>query len=94
MTAGYLQLTLSGGSEAKGGLLQSTRDENSVNFHARKNKTFLEAKDKIESRIMKHSKGTDTISEADELEKLASLKDKGIITPDEFEAKKKKILDL
>jgi hypothetical protein len=30
----------------------------------------------------------------DDLEKLANLRDKGIITPDEFEAKKKQILGL
>jgi predicted Zn-dependent peptidase len=30
----------------------------------------------------------------DELEKLAELKDKGIITEEEFEAKKKQILGL
>jgi hypothetical protein len=35
-----------------------------------------------------------TMSNYSELEKLAELKDKGIITKDEFEAKKKKILDL
>src|SRR4051812_46700303 len=48
LTAGYLQLTLMGGSEAKGGLMQSTRDENTVNFHSGKNEIFLEAKKLIE----------------------------------------------
>ena len=33
-------------------------------------------------------------SSIDELEKLAELKDKGIITPDDFEQKKKQILGL
>ena len=35
-----------------------------------------------------------TTSNADELEKYAELKDQGIITEDEFQAKKKKLLDL
>ena len=92
MTAGYLQLTLKGGSEAKGGLFQSTTDENSVNFHSRKNKEFLEAKELIEKRIGDvYQKPT---SNLDELEKLGSLKDKGIITQEEFDAKKKILLEL
>jgi len=93
MTAGYLQLTLSGGSEAKSGLFQSTKDENSVNFHATKNSLFQEAKSKIETKIMQ-TNNVNTISQADEIEKLANLKAKGIITQKEFDAKKKKLLDL
>jgi hypothetical protein len=93
MTAGYLQLTLQGGSEAKSGLMQSTTDENTVNFHSRKNKDFIEAKQRIEEKISQVSgQPQQASSDADELEKLASLKEKGIITQAEFEAKKKQIL--
>ena len=35
-----------------------------------------------------------TISDFEALEKLASLHDRGILTDEEFEAKKKEILDL
>jgi len=92
LTAGYLQLTLKGGSEAKGGLFQSTTDENTVNFHSGKNKIFIEAKELIEKHISGDShKAT---SNLDELEKLASLKEKGVITQEEFEAKKKSLLDI
>ena len=35
-----------------------------------------------------------TISNADELKKYSELKDQGIITEEEFQAKKKKLLDL
>lgn len=94
MTAGYLQLTLKGGSEAKSGLMQSTTDENTVNFHARKNKDFLEAKQNIEAKISQSSGSQQSHSGADELEKLAALKEKGIITEDEFAAKKKQLLGL
>lgn len=34
ITAGYIQLTPKGGSEAKSGLFQSATDENSINFHS------------------------------------------------------------
>lgn len=50
LVAGYLQLTLIGGSEAKGGLFQSAVDENSVNFHKGKNEIFAEAKEQIEKK--------------------------------------------
>ncbi len=92
LTAGYLQLTLKGGSEAKAGLFQSTKDENSVNFHNSKNKDFEEAKKLIEERIGEVSKtGT---NDMDELEKLAKLRDKGVITEEEFQKKKEKILNI
>lgn len=92
MTAGYLQLTLKGGSEAKSGLMQSTTDENTVNFHSRKNKDFLEAKEKIEARISQTSGIQQSRSSADELEKLAALKEKGILSQAEFDNEKAKIL--
>jgi hypothetical protein len=92
MTAGYLQLTLSGGSEAKSGLFQSIKDENTVNFHATKNNLFQKAKEVIESKIMRTNNYNAT-SQADEIEKLAALKEKGIITVEEFDAKKKKLLE-
>lgn len=92
MTAGYLQLTLKGGSEAKGGLFQSTTDENTVNFYNGKNKDFEEVKETIEKHISGSSHKA--ASNLDELEKLASLKEKGIITQEEFDAKKKSLLEL
>ena len=92
MTAGYLQLTLKGGSEAKGGLFQSATDENTVNFYSGKNKIFAEAKETIEKHISGDSHKA--ASNLDELEKLASLKEKGIITQEEFDAKKKSLLEL
>jgi len=36
----------------------------------------------------------DTDNQFDELEKLAKLKDQGVLTQEEFDAKKKQILDL
>jgi len=92
LTAGYIQLTLQGGSEAKGGLFQSTTDENTINFHAMggNNAKFEEAKQLIEERI--NSVGQPQSSSLNDLEKLAELKEKGIITEQEFEQKKKQLL--
>lgn len=96
MTAGYIQLTLAGGSEAKDGLFQSTTDENSINFHAigKTNELFAEAKTLIEQRIGQSRGSVSVKSDAENLEKFAELRDKGVITKEEFEAKKKQILGL
>jgi hypothetical protein len=93
LTAGYLQLTLKGGSEAKGGLIQSTTDENTINFHSRHNKEFAEAKQHIEGRISQSSQ-SQTNNGLNDLDKLAELKEKGVITEAEFAAKKKQLLGL
>ncbi|MBI2623592.1 MAG: SHOCT domain-containing protein [Candidatus Liptonbacteria bacterium] len=93
IVAGYLQLTLKGGSEAKSGLFQSTTDENTVNFHSGKNKIFEEAKQLIEERINSNGQSSRG-GNLDDLEKLAALKEKGIISEEEFNAKKKSILGL
>lgn len=93
LTAGYIQLSLQGGQEAKGGLFQSTKDENSVHFYQGKNKQFQEAKAIIEERIEASLGGTPATSNLDELKKLAELKEAGVITEDEFEKKKKELLN-
>lgn len=90
LVAGYLQLTLKGGSEAKGGLFQSTTDENSVHFHSPKNKIFEEAKSLIEERISTSSGSK--LSKYDELAKLKDLKDSGVLTDEEFNIEKGKLL--
>lgn len=94
LLAGYIQLTLMGGSEAKQGLFQSTTDENSINFHSQ-NEKFTEAKEIIEQKIAESRSGNlKQNSEADDLEKFAKLKDKGVITEEEFQKKKKQILGI
>lgn len=95
MMAGYIQFTLKGGSEAKSGMLQSTTDENTVNFQSwnNKNEKFEELKRIVEEKITQASGGRSN-SSLDELEKLANLKDKGIITEEEFQQKKKHLLSI
>ena len=93
LTAGYIQLTLKGGSEAKAGLFQSVKDENTINFYNNKNKDFEEVKRLIEEKISAGDVQSNK-SNLGELEKLAELKEKGIITEEEFNAKKKSILGL
>ena len=91
--AGYIQFTLAGGSEAKGGLFQSAKDENSVHFHNRgnQNEKFAECKRIIEERLGRSGNVPNSL---DEIAKLADLKSKGIITEDEFQQKKKQLLGI
>jgi hypothetical protein len=53
---GYIQLSLRGGSEAKGGLIQATQDENTVTWSninsAKKNEEFAEARDIILAKLV------------------------------------------
>jgi len=94
LTAGYLQLTLKGGNEAKGGLFEAAKDENTVCFYNWDNKKFEEAKTLIEERLSSTGGTQKQSSNLDELDKLAKLKEKGIITEEEFNAKKKQLLGL
>ena len=55
-------------------------------------KTNKETKRRLKSTAKYLSKSN--ISDADELKKYADLRDQGIITEEEFQAKKKKLLDL
>jgi len=83
-----------GGIESRGGLFDATRDENSVMFRSGEQaERFAELKSLVENQILKarHNGGT-TTSAADELEKFAALRTKGIISEEEFQQKKKHIL--
>ncbi len=53
--------------------------------------TFINA---VKFKSSENSSIESKSSDADELKKFADLKDQGIITEDEFQAKKKKLLDL
>lgn len=93
--SGYIQFSIMGGVESRGGVFDATKDENTIMFIKKQEPDFEKAKQMIEEKMYK-SKATMTnpTSGLDELEKLADLKKKGIITKEEFEAKKKMILGL
>ena len=96
-TRGYIQFAFIGGTESKRGIFDATHDENSIMFDRNQEKDFYEIKEMIESKILEsqgliQNKPKD--SNLNELEKLAELMDKGIITEEEFQAKKKQILGI
>lgn len=90
-TVGYIQFTLQGGSELHGGVFEALKDENAVTFIAGSLKQFEEAKRLAEERMPARPSTTNGL---DDLEKLAALKDKGIITQEEFDLKKKSLLGI
>lgn len=88
---GYIQFSIRGGGEAKGGLMEASKDENSITFLRRSNADFEKAKSHIETRM---NESAAPRSGLDDLEKLAALKDKGIITQEDFDLKKKSLLGI
>jgi len=94
LTNGYIQFSFLGGHETKSGIFNATRDENTIMFNTKQQNAFLELKEKVDHIIATSRVGTVAQSSLDELEKLASLRDKGIITEEEFNLKKKQLLGL
>ena len=93
-TNGYIQFTFKGCLEAKRGIIEATKDENSIVFNSFQEKKFQYIKDEINKRIQSSNQPVKTISNLDELEKLAHLRDKGIVTEEEFNLKKKELLNI
>ena len=89
---GYIQFSLAGGNEAKGGIFDAVSDENTVMFKARQQQAFIDIKEAIEKIQMRAEEPAST-SKLDELAKLASLRDKGIVSEEEFAVTKKRLLE-
>ena len=98
MAAGFIQFSIMG-SGFGGGITASAGDENSILFDASKNNLVQQIVDYIEKRRMEISvpqaqQVVNTVSSADELMKFKQLLDQGIISQEEFDAKKKQLLGL
>ncbi|MFT8362960.1 MAG: SHOCT domain-containing protein [Sporolactobacillus sp.] len=95
VTSGYIQFTLIGGNESRKGVFDATHDENTVMIASKPAyEDMLELKSYIESEQDESATSQNTASDADELRKYKSLLDDGIISQDEFDAKKKQLLGL
>jgi len=102
-TAGYIQFSFSGGSETKQGIQDAVSDENSIIFKKSQEADFIRAKELLdEYRTALRTPVAPPIAPpttvqagvADELEKLATLRDKGVLDDEEFAAQKRKLLGL
>jgi transcription initiation factor TFIIIB Brf1 subunit/transcription initiation factor TFIIB len=94
LTNGYIQFAFMGGKESKGGLFQGVSDENTVIFNIKQQPLFEQIRDAVENYLQTGNNPASKTSDADELAKLADLRDKGILSEDEFQHKKKQILGL
>lgn len=98
---GYLQLVLIGSQESKRGVMDAAKDENSVMFTSRQQADFEAIRDHLEQRITQRMtmSSSPTIVQAaaptlaSQLKELAELRDQGILTDEEFQAQKTKLLE-
>lgn len=96
---GFIQLSLSGSDRqaAKGHrTLDATKDENSVVFTKKQLPEFEQLRAALEQAIAaqhaRQAPASTAPSLADELAKLAALRDQGVLSPAEFEAQKARLL--
>ncbi|KZE67656.1 hypothetical protein AWM68_17945 [Fictibacillus phosphorivorans] len=99
ITNGFIQFAFSGGDETKGGLFDAVNDENSIMFKKKQNGDFLKIKELIEEKREQIStpsiiQVSTTSDVPDQIKKLADLRDSGILTEEEFSAKKKQLLGI
>ncbi len=96
--SGYIHFSLFGKDETNG--IDPTRSENTVMFRGARQPEFDRIKVAIETKIAASKKVAalkpqlSTISYIEELEQLALLRNKGVITEEEFAAKKRQILGI
>lgn len=103
LTSGYLEFSLPGGRESKGGLFAATKDENTFMFRghpgenelAREIKEFIEAKGRElrQPQVVVQTVAATAVDIPGQIKKLAELRDSGILTEDEFQAKKVQLLE-
>jgi Short C-terminal domain/Domain of unknown function (DUF4429) len=95
-TNGYIQFSLKGGLEDTRGIFAAATDENTVMFRmGEQAEQFARLKAFVEGKVREiASNGQLMPSSADEIAKYAALRDRGIITEDEFQKKKRSLLDL
>ena len=86
--AGFIQFSIKGGIEWHGPVNQ---DENALQFDKALNENFRSLRDFVQERMARPT-GSQGVSIADELAKLAALKEQGVLTEQEFLDQKAKLL--
>ena len=97
---GFISFTLGGGNEARSGFgsqtIDASKDENSVIFVKKQMPDFDALRSQVEQAIVaRHRPATPSPSTPDnlvQLKQLGELRDSGILSEDEFAAKKAEIL--
>ena len=98
MSVGFIQFAYPGSGEVRGGVIDAINDENAIPVSPQNLAVAREIVDFIEKKRSEMRSSSNTIiqqtSAADELKKFKELLDLGIITQEEFDAKKKQLLGL
>lgn len=95
-TAGYLQLGVVGDSSYRQGIFESSENENKIMFSSKtEEKNMRELHDYILEfqKSLNNNAAVNTLNIADELIKYSELFNQGVITKDELDALKKKLID-
>ena len=89
---GYIQFA-TGAGESRGGIHDAVKDENSVVFWMGSNEEFEEFRDIVQKQINNlQSKGSSSSSPTARIRELKGLLDDGIISQNEFDEKKSKLM--
>lgn len=98
LTVGFIQFSYAGSTELRGNVMQAMHDENAVPVSAANVPLAREIADYIyaQKKVLKNNSDVQVqaASAMDELKKLKELLDMGVVTPEEFDAKKKQLLGL
>jgi hypothetical protein len=97
MSPGYILFSYAGSKPFMGGVWEATQDPDAFMFAKDLNGEIAELKAMVEQKMREGRQRAATAettktSLTDELRGLAELKQQGVLTPDEFEAAKKKLL--
>jgi hypothetical protein len=100
MVNGFIQFTLGGGNESRSKFGRQTsdavNDENSVVFLKKQMPAFQVLREQVEDAIAQRGRPSSPVAAVagplDQLKQLGELHDAGVVTDEEFEAKKMSIL--
>lgn len=97
MLSGYIQFSVLGGNEAKGGVFQAAGDENTIMFTKKEQDEANRLKELVEGKIReaqmsKSSPMQNVKSPAEQILEFKKLLDMGVITQEEFDLKKAQLL--
>ncbi|MEP6785932.1 MAG: SHOCT domain-containing protein [Sphingomonadales bacterium] len=89
--SGYIQFSILGGLESQRGIWDASKDENSVLFTVQQMPVFQRLRECVEAKTAapaRNSTSSSNTSLAEELAKLAALRDQGVLTDQEFASSK------
>ena len=93
---GFIRFSVPGSPEARGGLSNAAKDENAVVFSRSHAAEFEGLREAVEQYIASHHagmRGSSVSDVPDQIGKLGELRDQGLLTEEEFAAKKADLLD-